>query len=70
MNQTVIYLYSLFKNLGKTITESGYDVDGTVETLNYFASLSYSLNGEQIPVNSKTLAYTIREPLGVCAGKF
>jgi len=53
---------------GKTITESGYDVDSVVEALNYFASLSYNLNGEQIPVSPKVLSYTVREPLGVCAG--
>jgi len=54
---------------GKTILESGFDIDSVVEALNYFASLSYTLNGEQIPVSSKALAYTMREPLGVCAGK-
>ena len=54
--------------LGKTIMETGFDIDSVVECLNYFASLSYSLNGEQVPIHSNALAYTIREPLGVCAG--
>lgn len=53
---------------GKTITESTYDVDGVIEAFNYFASLCYSLNGEQIPVHKDAFVYTRKEPLGVCSG--
>jgi len=53
---------------GKTITESTYDIDAVIECCNYFASLCYSLNGEQIPVHKDAFVYTRREPIGVCSG--
>ena len=55
--------------LGKTITESSNDVDAVIESCNYFASLCYMLHGQQIPIHTGALAYTVREPLGVCSGR-
>jgi len=53
---------------GKTIMESSFDIDAVIECCNYFASLCYSLNGEQIPVNKDAFVYTRKEPLGVVSG--
>ena len=55
--------------LGKTISESTFDVEAVVECCNYFSSLCYTLEGQHVPISNEAFAYTIREPLGVCGGK-
>ena len=55
--------------LGKTISESRFDVEAVVECCNYFSSLCYTLEGQFVPISNEAFAYTIREPLGVCGGK-
>ena len=56
--------------LGKTISESTFDVEAVVECCNYFSSLCYTLEGQHVPISNEAFAYTIREPLGVCGGKY
>jgi len=53
---------------GKSITESTFDVEAAIEACSYFSSVCYSLEGQHIPIHKDAFAYTIREPLGVCAG--
>ena len=55
---------------GKTVTESTFDVEAAVDCCQYFAGLTPLLNGQHIPLHGDTFAYTRREPLGVCAGRF
>lgn len=53
---------------GKAIREQSAQTKGLVGHLNYFAGLAETRGGETIPVSVKdTLAYTVREPLGVVA---
>ena len=44
------------------------DATSGADALEYFGGLAGSLTGEHIPVAGGDFIYTIREPLGVCAG--
>jgi aldehyde dehydrogenase (NAD+) len=53
---------------GKAIREQSAQTAGLVAHLNYFSGIAETRGGETIPVSVKdTLAYTIREPVGVVA---
>ena len=53
---------------GKPIQETRVaDAESGAEALEYFAGLAPTVTGETIPLGTD-FAYTIREPLGVCAG--
>lgn len=54
---------------GKPIRESTYiDVPGAVEHWEYFAGMATKIQGSTIPTSNNFLTYTLREPVGVCAG--
>ncbi|XP_033642728.1 4-trimethylaminobutyraldehyde dehydrogenase-like [Asterias rubens] len=53
---------------GKAITESRGDVTSTTDALEFFAGLAPTLAGEHYQYPGGTFGYTVREPLGVCAG--
>lgn len=50
---------------GKVINENRGQFGATPVWLDYFAGLADKQQGDTIPVNADTLAYTIREPVGV-----
>jgi aldehyde dehydrogenase (NAD+) len=53
---------------GKAIREQSAQTNGLPAHLHYFAGVAETRGGETIPVSVKdTLAYTVREPLGVVA---
>jgi betaine-aldehyde dehydrogenase len=54
---------------GKPISETPYaDVDSAIDALEYFGGLAADIKGEHLDLGEGAFAYTIREPLGVCAG--
>ena len=54
---------------GKPYQETSVaDATSGADALEYFGGLAASLTGEHIPLTDGDWAYTIREPLGVCAG--
>lgn len=54
---------------GKPISETqAVDIVTGADVLEYYAGLTTTLEGEQIPVRESAFVYTRREPLGVCAG--
>ena len=50
---------------GKTLQEARGEVEGAIETLRYYASVTRAQTGEQIPVGSELHLYTRSEPYGV-----
>ena len=53
---------------GKAIQETLYvDATSAADNLEYFGHIAATLTGEHIPVDGNSFAYTLREPLGVCA---
>lgn len=52
-------------NNGKAIWEARWDVEGCVDSLQYFAALAEQLNGEHVSLPNQSFGYTVREPLGV-----
>jgi acyl-CoA reductase-like NAD-dependent aldehyde dehydrogenase len=53
---------------GKPIGAAGGDIAASVAHLRYYAGWPTKIEGETIPVSARdTLAYTLREPVGVCA---
>src|SRR3989442_4346562 len=50
---------------GKTLRESKGDVAWAARAFEYWAGLADKIEGETIPVPTKRLNYTLREPLGV-----
>ena len=53
---------------GKPITESRQiEIPMAAECLQYFAGWADKIHGETVPVKSRALVYTLREPLGVVA---
>ncbi len=50
---------------GKPIREAGIDIRQSVDTCRYYAGWATKLEGETIPVRTRVLNYTLREPLGV-----
>jgi betaine-aldehyde dehydrogenase len=54
---------------GKPYQETSVaDATSGADALEYFGSIAAGLTGEHIPLPGGDWAYTIREPLGVCAG--
>lgn len=53
---------------GKVINENRGQFGATSLWLDYYAGLADKLQGDTIPVNADTLAYTLREPVGVVGG--
>jgi aldehyde dehydrogenase (NAD+) len=53
---------------GKPITESRHvEIPASAACLQYFAGWADKVHGETVPVNTSSLVYTLREPLGVVA---
>jgi aldehyde dehydrogenase (NAD+) len=52
-------------NSGKTIKDSRGDVEGTVNTLRYYAGWADKIEGKTVPVRGNFLSYTLRQPIGV-----
>lgn len=54
---------------GKAIRETRQrEISAIPQWLDYFAGMADKIQGETIPVNADTQAYTIREPVGVVGG--
>jgi aldehyde dehydrogenase (NAD+) len=51
---------------GKTYGSSEHDVDDTIKCLKYYAGWTDKIHGQTIQTSGAKLAYTIREPIGVC----
>jgi aldehyde dehydrogenase (NAD+) len=51
---------------GKPLALSHGDVQETIDDLRYYAGWADKIHGKTIPMNGKFLAYTRREPIGVC----
>ncbi len=57
------------RDTGKPISETPYaDVDSAIDALEFFGGLAADLKGEHLDLGDGSFAYSIREPLGVCAG--
>jgi len=57
------------RDTGKPISETPYaDVDSAIDALEYFGGLAADIKGEHLDLGEGAFAYSIREPLGVCAG--
>jgi aldehyde dehydrogenase (NAD+) len=52
-------------NCGKTIRDSLGDMQGTVNTLRYYAGWADKIEGRTVPVRGNFLSYTLRQPVGV-----
>ncbi len=52
-------------NCGKTIRDSQGDVQGTANTLRYYAGWADKFEGRTPPVRGSFLCYTLRQPVGV-----
>src|SRR6478736_3268865 len=58
----------LTREEGKTLKEGIGETNRAVQILRYYAGEAQQPDGEHYPsANNKTLLYTVREPLGVCA---
>jgi betaine-aldehyde dehydrogenase len=54
---------------GKPISETPYaDVDSAIDALEFFGGLAADIRGDYHDLGGGAFAYSIREPLGVCAG--
>ncbi|HET7567826.1 MAG TPA: aldehyde dehydrogenase family protein [Gaiellaceae bacterium] len=51
---------------GKAIAEARGDVAGVATVLRYYAGWPSKIHGETNPTEERFLAYTVREPVGVC----
>ncbi|WP_101067386.1 betaine-aldehyde dehydrogenase [Roseovarius salinarum] len=57
------------RDTGKPLSETLVaDATSGADALEYFGSIAAGLTGEHIPLSGGDWAYTVREPLGVCAG--
>ncbi|MEP4192614.1 MAG: aldehyde dehydrogenase family protein, partial [Sneathiella sp.] len=57
------------RDTGKPISETPYaDVDSAIDALEFFGGLAADIKGEHLDLGDGSFAYSIREPLGVCAG--
>ena len=57
------------RDTGKPISETPYaDVDSAIDALEFFGGLAMDIRGDYHDLGSGAMAYSIREPLGVCAG--
>jgi len=55
------------RNVGKAISSVKAELAGAVENFRFFASALGSVGGRSNPVGGALLAYTLKEPVGVCA---
>ncbi|MCG8493240.1 MAG: betaine-aldehyde dehydrogenase, partial [Sneathiellales bacterium] len=57
------------RDTGKPLSETPYaDIDSAIDALELFGGLAADIKGEHLDLGNGSFAYTIREPLGVCAG--
>lgn len=57
------------RDTGKPISETPYaDVDSAIDALEFFGGIAMDIRGDYHDLGSGAMAYSIREPLGVCAG--
>lgn len=54
-------------NVGKPLSDSKADVDGTLRYVEYYAGVADKLEGESIPLEADQVSFTLLEPLGVTA---
>ena len=54
-------------NVGKPLSDSRADVDGTLRYFEYYAGIADKLEGESIPLEGDQVSFTMLEPLGVTA---
>ena len=52
---------------GKPLSQSARDVDVAARYFEFYAGIADKVTGETIPLGSRFLSYTVREPLGVSA---
>ncbi|OTB02333.1 hypothetical protein M426DRAFT_24811 [Hypoxylon sp. CI-4A] len=52
---------------GKPYGDSQGDLDEVINTLRYYAGYADKIHGETIPTTSQKFAYTLKQPIGVCA---
>src|SRR5215475_8672145 len=55
------------RNVGKAISSVKAEVAGAVENFRFFASVAGSIAGRSTPIGGSLLAYSLKEPVGVCA---
>ncbi len=55
------------RNVGKAITSVKAEIAGAIENFRFFASAVASIAGRSNPIGGSLLAYTLKEPVGVCA---
>jgi len=57
------------RDTGKPISETPYaDVDSAIDALEFFGGLAADIRGDYHDLGGGSFAYSMREPLGVCAG--
>lgn len=52
---------------GKPFGDSIGDVNEVIDCLRYYAGYADKIHGETIPTTSQKFAYTLKQPIGVCA---
>src|SRR5581483_9589893 len=55
------------RNVGKAISSVKAEIAGAIENFRFFASAIGSIAGRSNPIGGSLLAYTLKEPVGVCA---
>ena len=63
-------MFFIFSFEGRTFWETCADAEAAADCLEYYSGLTQILHGSYIPLPQGSFAYTRKEPLGVCAGKF
>ncbi|KAI8630516.1 aldehyde dehydrogenase [Xylariaceae sp. FL1651] len=53
---------------GKTVGMAAFDVMGSANTLRYYGGWADKIYGQTIDIDENSHTYTLREPIGVCAG--
>lgn len=57
----------LTQEQGKPLAEARNEIEGFVHILEYYCGLAGSLRGDFIPIPGNGYAFTVKNPLGVCA---
>ncbi|KAI0116975.1 aldehyde dehydrogenase [Daldinia grandis] len=52
---------------GKPLGDSHGDVSEVINTIRYYAGYADKIHGETIPTTNQKFAYTLKQPIGVCA---
>ncbi|KAI0382069.1 aldehyde dehydrogenase [Hypomontagnella monticulosa] len=52
---------------GKPFGDSLGDLDEVINTIRYYAGYADKIHGETIPTTNQKFAYTLKQPIGVCA---